>query len=315
MLRQMARPRPVPPFWRESEASTCWKRSKIDSSLSAGMPRPSSATLNSDVAVDSARRQRDDAAGRRELDGVRQQVRQRLHDAVGVGPHDALDLAPGRPRRRPRRRRGTTTRRLSATRSATAHALLVQHDGARLDALDVEDVVDQPDQAVGVLDRDLDHPPPAFGELADGAAGEQAERAADRRQRRAQLVADDGHELVLHPVDLVAVGDVAEHGDRAAARACRRAPGSTDSCARNVVPSRRRIVLVRRVEASSLRPSRLGDLAEQRVVARAERQHVGHDWPTRSASSRRSSAQAASVGEHDRPSCRSRGCRRRPRAA
>jgi hypothetical protein len=33
-------PSPVPPFCRESEASTCWKRPKMVSSLSAGMPRP-----------------------------------------------------------------------------------------------------------------------------------------------------------------------------------------------------------------------------------------------------------------------------------
>src|SRR6266851_4593323 len=44
MLRQMARPRPVPPLARESEASTWWKRSKMCSSLSAGMPRPWSRT-------------------------------------------------------------------------------------------------------------------------------------------------------------------------------------------------------------------------------------------------------------------------------
>ena len=44
MVRQMARPRPLPPFWRESEASTCWKRPKMASSLSAGMPRPWSMT-------------------------------------------------------------------------------------------------------------------------------------------------------------------------------------------------------------------------------------------------------------------------------
>jgi len=53
MLRQMARPRPVPPFWRASEGSICWKRSKMLSSLSVGMPRPSSTTfkrMESEVA-------------------------------------------------------------------------------------------------------------------------------------------------------------------------------------------------------------------------------------------------------------------------
>lgn len=45
--RQIGRPRPVPPFSRESEASTCPKRSKMESSLSAGMPRPPSRTAKS----------------------------------------------------------------------------------------------------------------------------------------------------------------------------------------------------------------------------------------------------------------------------
>ncbi len=43
--RQMARPSPVPPLLRESVESTCWKRPKIDSSWSAGMPRPVSRTV------------------------------------------------------------------------------------------------------------------------------------------------------------------------------------------------------------------------------------------------------------------------------
>ena len=147
----------------------------------------------------------------RELDRVREQVGQRLHDAVGVGPHHALDLGQAEVDRRRVGERHHDAQGLGDERGDVA-ALLVQHDGARLDALDVEDVVDQPDQAVGVLDRDVDHPPPALRELADGAAGEQPERAADRRQRGAQLVAHDGHELVLHPVDLAPVGDVAERG-------------------------------------------------------------------------------------------------------
>ncbi len=45
----------MPPFSRESEASTCWKRPKIDSSLSAGMPRP--ASLTSKIASSPSRLQ------------------------------------------------------------------------------------------------------------------------------------------------------------------------------------------------------------------------------------------------------------------
>ena len=52
MLRQIASPSPVPPFSRESLTSTWPNRSKMDSSLSAGMPRPSSRTRNSSSPAD-----------------------------------------------------------------------------------------------------------------------------------------------------------------------------------------------------------------------------------------------------------------------
>ena len=51
MLRQIARPRPVPPFLLASPDSTCWKRSKTASSLSAGMPRPRSTTFSATELV------------------------------------------------------------------------------------------------------------------------------------------------------------------------------------------------------------------------------------------------------------------------
>ena len=46
MPRQIARPSPVPPCSRRSGASTCSNGLKMCSSLSAGMPRPVSATVN-----------------------------------------------------------------------------------------------------------------------------------------------------------------------------------------------------------------------------------------------------------------------------
>ena len=46
ILRQIVNPNPVPPLRRESEESTCWNLSKILSSLSEGMPCPSSQTDN-----------------------------------------------------------------------------------------------------------------------------------------------------------------------------------------------------------------------------------------------------------------------------
>ena len=97
--------------------------------------------------------------------------------------------------------------------------------GARLDALDVEEVVDQAGQPLAALQRDPDQRVRARGQLAELAAGQQAERAADRGQRGAQLVADDREELVLHPVDLAPLGDVAEDHHRAADARRRRPAG------------------------------------------------------------------------------------------
>ena len=63
---------------------------------------------------------------------------------------------------------------------------------------------------------DLRHPLRALGQRPEDAALQQAERAADRRQRRAQLVADDRRELVLDALDGAPLGDVVEDHDGAA---------------------------------------------------------------------------------------------------
>ncbi len=44
--RASARPMPVPSWARDLDPSTCEKRLKIDSSLSAGMPIPVSSTVS-----------------------------------------------------------------------------------------------------------------------------------------------------------------------------------------------------------------------------------------------------------------------------
>src|SRR5271170_1722076 len=49
--RQMDSPRPVPPYWRVVDESTCVKSSKMDESLSLGMPTPVSATEKSNWSV------------------------------------------------------------------------------------------------------------------------------------------------------------------------------------------------------------------------------------------------------------------------
>ena len=80
--------------------------------------------------------------------------------------------------------------------------------------VDVEDVVDQAHDSVGVLDGDRDHAPGLLGRRAQSPALQKAERAADGGQRRAQLVADDRDQLVLDALDLTALTDVLEdhHG-------------------------------------------------------------------------------------------------------
>ena len=91
----------------------------------------------------------------------------------------------------------------------------VQLGFAGADAFEVEDVVDQAHQAVGVADGDVHHLAHLFGALHERAAGDEAERGAQRGERRAQLVRDGGDELVLHAVERVALGDVGEGDDDA----------------------------------------------------------------------------------------------------
>ena len=89
----------------------------------------------------------------------------------------------------------------------------VQRQHPRLDPLDVQDLVDQPGEPLAAQQRDVHHPAGRRGQRSEGAAGDQTERAADGGQRSAQLVAHHGHELALQPVDLMPLGDVAEHHD------------------------------------------------------------------------------------------------------
>src|SRR5262249_53113849 len=77
-----------------------------------------------------------------------------------------------------------------------------------VDLLDVEDVVDEPDQAVAVAMRDLEAALRLLGDRAHGPAEDEPERALDRGQRRPELVAHGRDELGLDAVDGAAVGDV-----------------------------------------------------------------------------------------------------------
>ena len=78
------------------------------------------------------------------------------------------------------------------------HRLHVEPDLARHDARDIEDVLDDLRQPRGVAFERLE---PARRLVArQDAAAQQPRVADDRVERRAQLVRQDGEELVLHPV-------------------------------------------------------------------------------------------------------------------
>ena len=85
---------------------------------------------------------------------------------------------------------------------------------AALDAFQIENVVDQADQAVGVGEGDAEQVGGLLIHLAEHARREQAQRSANGGQRRAQLVADGGDELILQAIERIALADVAEaeHG-------------------------------------------------------------------------------------------------------
>ena len=156
--------------------------------------------------------------GRGELDGVGEEVSKDLEQAVGVAGDFGL---------------GGVVQKLDA--GGVGHGLHpvdgladdlrelqgAEGDGflAALDALEIEDVVDEADQAVRVGDGDAEEVGGLVINVAEDAGGEQAERAADGGERGAELVADGGDELVLEAVEGVALADVAEaeHGTGKAA--------------------------------------------------------------------------------------------------
>jgi hypothetical protein len=87
----------------------------------------------------------------------------------------------------------------------------VQRQHAGLHPLDVQNLVDQPGEPLATQQCDVHHPAGRGSQRPECAAGDQAERAANGGQRRAQFMAHHGHEFALQPVDLVPLGDVAEH--------------------------------------------------------------------------------------------------------
>ena len=154
--------------------------------------------------------------GGRELDGVGEQIGEDLQDAVGVAIEEegfgvgglgdggglecemhGVGVGHG----------GHGVDGLLGEIAQGAAADL-QRRAAGLHALEVEDVVDEADEAVGVGDGDAEEVEGFGVDVADDAGGEQAERAADAGERRAQLVGDGGDELVLEGVELGALGEL-----------------------------------------------------------------------------------------------------------
>src|SRR5207249_5346216 len=143
-------------------------------------------------------------APRRELRGVREEVGHDLHHPVAVDADPGAGGGAAQDQLDPE---------LAGVGLAGLHGLLqqgVQVDGteveghrARLDALEVEQVVDEADQPLAVPVGRVEQALALGVEVPAQAALEQVQRAVDRGERRAHLVADDGDEVVLlllHPL-------------------------------------------------------------------------------------------------------------------
>ena len=171
------------------------------------------------VAVDAACAQVDLGIGRGELDGVGDEVGEGLEDAVGVGPDiDPLGVEGDA-------ELGLGGAGLLQAGGAAEEVVGGTHGVVELGlagayALEFEDVVDQPDQAIGVSGGDVEHLAELFRALVEAASGDEAERGAERGERGAQLVGDGGDELVLHAVEGAALGGVGEGDDDAGCLAC-----------------------------------------------------------------------------------------------
>ncbi len=151
---------------------------------------------------------------RRKLDRIGEQVGEDLEQAIGVGGNlhlrgvvDELHA-------------GGIGHRLHVFDGllhdfGQLHGAEGERLASALDSLQVENVVDQAHQAVGVGDGDAQQIGGLFVGLAENAGGEQSQRPADGGERRAQFVTDRGDELVLELVQGIALADVAEAEHRA----------------------------------------------------------------------------------------------------
>jgi len=91
---------------------------------------------------------------------------------------------------------------------AEGAAAELEWGAAGLHTFEVEDVVDEADEAVGVGDGDAEEVLGFGVEVAHDAGGEQAEGAADAGEWCAELVRDGGDELVFKGIELGAFGEL-----------------------------------------------------------------------------------------------------------
>src|ERR1700761_487526 len=144
-----------------------------------------------------------------ELDGVAQQVRHHLLQAIRISDEIVnfgakYELNRGIVRNRSDRfdgllcQLGERTGPEAERRAAGFHALQVQN------------VVDQAHQPIGIVHRDAKQVGGFLVHLAQQSGGEQPERSSNRSQRGAQFVTDGGDELILHSIKRLPLADVAE---------------------------------------------------------------------------------------------------------
>src|SRR6202022_2385781 len=86
-----------------------------------------------------------------------------------------------------------------------------QFDLARVDALEIEYVVDQADEAIGVTDCDVQHPLCLFCNWTEQPAAEKTECSTNGCQRRSQFVADCRHEFALQTLNDATLSHIAKH--------------------------------------------------------------------------------------------------------
>src|SRR5580698_2556634 len=156
----------------------------------------------------------DGRVARREFDGVREQVGDDLQKAIGVGGNFSLRLVVDQ-----LHTGGIGYGRHAVDGLANDLVELYFAEDQALTAafqpFQIENVVDQADEPVGVCQCDAEQVCGLVVQLHQASMREQSERAANCSERGAQLVADGGDELVLEAIEGVALADVAEAQDGA----------------------------------------------------------------------------------------------------